>query len=59
MSPRTGRPTNNPRRINLNIRISEDESMLIQECADNLGLTRTDTIIKGVKLVKSEIDKKR
>lgn len=59
MSPRTGRPPKkNPRNINLNIRITADEANLIQECADELNLTRTDTIIRGIKLVKSEIEKK-
>ncbi len=58
MSPRTGRPPKeNPRNINLNIRISKNESELIKECSDKLNLTRTDVIIKGVNLVKSEIDK--
>lgn len=60
MSPRTGRPPKeNPRSVNLNIRISKDEAELIQECADTLEITRTDTIIKGVEMVKKEIDKKK
>ncbi len=60
MSPRTGRPPKeNPRNINLNIRISKDEAALIQECANRLEMTRTDTIIHGVKLVKSEIENKK
>lgn len=59
MSPRTGRPPKeNPRNINLNIRISKNEADLIQECADKLEMTRTDTIMKGIQKVKSELDKK-
>jgi len=59
MSPRTGRPPKeNPRNVNLNIRISKSEAELIQECADKLGMTRTDTILKGIQKVKVELDEK-
>ena len=59
MSPRTGRPPKeNPRNLNLNIRISKEEDALIKECSEQLGTTRTEVIVKGVKLVKSEIDEK-
>ena len=59
MSPRTGRPPKeNPRNINLNIRISKEEDALIKECSAKLGTTRTEVIIKGVKLVRSEINEK-
>ncbi len=59
MSPRTGRPPKeNPRNINLNIRLTKKESDDIQECADRLNLSRTDAIMKGIELVKSELEKK-
>ena len=59
MSPRTGRPPKeNPRNINLNIRITKEEAQLIQECADALGTTRTEVVVQGAKLVKAEIGKK-
>lgn len=59
MSPRTGRPPKeNPRKINLNIRLTEQEAKDIQDCANSLGISRTDTIIKGIELVKAELDKK-
>ena len=58
MSPRTGRPPKeNPRNINLNIRLSAKESQDLQECADKLGVTRTEVIVKGIELVRSEIKK--
>lgn len=60
MSPRTGRPPKeNPRNINLNIRLTQSEADLIQECADKLNKTRTDTIMQGIDLVKSEIEQKK
>ena len=59
MSPRTGRPPKeNPRNVNLNIRITKEEAQLIQECADALRTTRTEIVVQGAKLVKAEIDKK-
>lgn len=59
MSPRTGRPPKeNPRNINLNIRITSDEAKRIQECADKMNMTRTDTIMKGIDLVEREIKQK-
>lgn len=59
MSPRTGRPPKeNPRNINLNIRITKEESERIKNCADKLNITRTDTIMKGINMVEKEISKK-
>lgn len=59
MSPRTGRPTNNPRKLNLNIRISKEESDLITECAQRMNTARVNVIVEGVKLVKEKLDKKK
>ncbi len=59
MSPRTGRPPKeNPRNVNLNIRVTKDEAQLIQDCADRLETTRTEVIVKGVEMVKAALDKK-
>ncbi len=59
MSPRTGRPPKeNPRNVNLNIRITKKESERIQKCADKLNMTRTDAIMKGINLVEKEIEQK-
>ena len=59
MSPRTGRPPKeNPRNINLNIRITKEESERIQNCADKLNMTRTDTIMKGIGMVEKKIEQK-
>lgn len=58
MSP-AGRPKkDNPRNVNLNIRITKEEADRIQSCADELKLTRTDTILKGIKMVEDELNKK-
>ena len=58
MCPRTGRPPKeNPRNCDLNIRLTAEEKTLISEVADNLGVSRTDAIIKGIKLLKAESEK--
>ncbi|NBI10436.1 hypothetical protein D1641_10500 [Colidextribacter sp. OB.20] len=59
MSPRTGRPPKeNPRNVNLNLRLTRGEAELIQECADALNTTRTEVIVAGVKLVKERLENK-
>ncbi|HIW57808.1 MAG TPA: hypothetical protein H9685_06510 [Firmicutes bacterium] len=58
MSPRTGRPTNNPRNISLNLRISQKEADMLQECAEKLNTARINVIVKGIEMVKAELEKK-
>lgn len=58
MSPRVGRPPiENPKKIKMNIRISEQTSKGLQECADALNISRINVIEKGIELVKSQIKK--
>lgn len=50
MSPRTGRPPkDNPRNINLGVRLTKDEAELLQKCADAMNTTRTDAIVAALK----------
>lgn len=60
MSPRTGRPLkgDEPRTVTINIRVSETEAQKIQVCADRLGSSRVDAIVKGIDLLEAELDKK-
>lgn len=59
MSPRPGRPTKDPKKIRLEIRLTQSQSDLLQNCADELNITRTDVINKGIELVKKEIENKK
>lgn len=55
MSPRTGRPkSDNPRDKKLNIRLTQEELNEIQECADSLDKSRTDTIMYGISLIRGQ-----
>ena len=60
MSPRTGRPPVNgeSRKEKLNIRLTKEEKGRIDKCAEELGISRTDTIMKGIGLIEDEIDEK-
>ena len=55
MSPRTGRPTDNPRKIRLEIRLNEDENQLLKECTEKLNLTKTDVLMRGLEEVYKKI----
>ena len=60
MSPRTGRPPiqETSRSEKLNIRWTKQEKEDIEYSSEKLNLSRTDTIMKGIGLVKEEIKKK-
>ena len=59
ISPAGRPPKENPRNVNLNIRITKDEAQRIQSCADELRVTRTDAIMKGIGLVEKELEKQK
>lgn len=59
MSPRIGRPTDNPKNISLQLRISTDTDKDLKFCAEQLGVTRTKVIEEGVKRIRSEIEQKK
>lgn len=60
MSPRTGRPPVNgeSRKEKLNIRLTKEEKGRIDKRAEELGISRTDTIMKGIGLIEDEIGEK-
>ena len=54
MSPRTGRPTSNKKTERLELRLAPNELAMVQECADRLGTTKAQVLLKGVQLVKEK-----
>lgn len=59
MSPRTGRPkSDNPKNVRLEIRLTQEQSNSLDECAKILGTNRTDAIIKGIELLREQIKQK-
>ena len=57
MSPK-GRPTTNKKTKRLEVRLSPYEFERIQKCADQLQMSKTEVINKGIELVEAEIKKK-
>ena len=59
MGTKLGRPkSKNTRNKSLNLRLKQEELDLIQECSEKLNLTRTDTIMEGIKRIKVDLNKK-
>lgn len=58
MSP-AGRPkSDNPKNVRLEIRLTQNENELLEECSEKLNTTKTEVIKMGIRLVKEEINKK-
>lgn len=60
MSPRTGRPpkAETSRNKSLNLRLTEEEARDIQYCAEKLEISRTDAIMKGIRMIKAQLEEK-
>lgn len=50
--------TDNPRSIRQEVRLTKSEYEMLQECADEMQLTKTEVIVKGIEKVSEEIKKK-
>ncbi len=59
MSPKVGqRLTDNPRNVRLEIRLTQSENKMLEECAKRLNTTKTKVITKGIEMVSEKTDKK-
>lgn len=56
MSPRTGRPTSNPKTERLEIRLTQEQLNTLNQCTQNLGVTKTVVLLLGLGLVKEGLD---
>lgn len=59
MSPRTGRPTENPKRERIGMRLSEDDSVKLNYCCKELKLTKTEVIRQGIDKMYCEAQKQK
>ena len=55
MTPRTGRPTDDPKRVSVRIRLSESDDEKLIYCANVTGRTKADIIREGIDKVYQEI----
>ncbi len=57
MSPRTGRPTTDPKKHDTRIRMSDEDVQILEYCAEKTGLTKAEIIRKGIKTVYEQLKK--
>lgn len=48
MSPRTGRPTKDPKNLRLELRLSDSDAEKLDFCCKTLGMTKAEVIRKGI-----------
>jgi hypothetical protein len=49
MSPRTGRPTDNPRPNKISIRISDSDKRILENYCERENVNKTEAISRGIK----------
>lgn len=49
MSPRTGRPTENPKKERVGFRLSDEEASMLDYCCMVFGLSKTEVIRQGIR----------
>ena len=49
--------TDNPKNVRLEIRMTQEQNNALIECAERLKISKTDVLMRGVQLVKDEIEK--
>lgn len=54
-NPNFGRPKTVNRTVRLELRLSEQENALLNECTKLASCTKTDILIKGINLVHKEL----
>lgn len=58
MVKKMGRPTDNPKKHDTRIRMTDEDVQILNYCAEKTGMTKTDVIRVGIRKVYEEINKK-
>lgn len=59
MSPKMGQKlTDNPRNIRVGVRLTKSENEMLESCVRRTKSNKTDVIVKGIKKVNEELNKK-
>lgn len=58
MSPRTGRPTDNPKNLNTRVRLSDEDVSILEYCCNETGMKKSEIIRLGIRKVYEEIKNK-
>ena len=57
MSPRTGRPTDNPKSERITVRLDEEAKETLNAYCEQKNVERAEAIRRGIKKLKSELKK--
>lgn len=57
MSPRTGRPTDNPKSNPIHVRLDEESTEILRKYCEQEGIKKTEGIRRGIKMLESKIKK--
>ena len=57
MSPRTGRPTDNPKKHETRIRMSDEDVKILEYCCRVTGMSKADVIRQGIREIYDKIKK--
>lgn len=57
MSPRTGRPTNDPKRERITVRLDSESSKILKEYCEDKNVEKAEAIRRGVKKLEDDIKK--
>lgn len=55
MSPRTGRPTDDPKKHETRVRMSDEDVRILELCCEKTGWTKADVIRRGIREVYEKI----
>lgn len=55
LSPKTGRPTDAPKKHETRIRMSDEDVKLLDYCCAKTGMTKADVIRQGIREVYAKI----
>jgi predicted DNA-binding protein len=59
MSPRTGRPTSDPKINQYRIRLSDKEIKMLEYCCEKTGLSKSDVVRRGIEKMYNELQAKK
>lgn len=57
MSPKMGRPTDDPKRHETRIRMSDEDLRILEFCCKRTGLTKAEIIRRGIRAVYAQLEK--
>lgn len=57
MSPRTGRPTDNPKKERITVRLDESSSEILDAYCNQESVERAEAIRRGIKKLEDDIKK--